>query len=57
MSVNKFKLLKTDIKFELENLNKLVVELDELTANIKDAPAFIELRAMGSILHDFYCGV
>lgn len=57
MNAKKFKLLKADIQFELENLNKLLTELDELIANVKSAPVFTELRAMGSILHDFYCGV
>ncbi|HEX9974344.1 MAG TPA: hypothetical protein VGD14_19905 [bacterium] len=57
MSENKFKLLKADIQFELENLNKLVVELEALTASLNGTPGFTELRAMGSILHDFYCGV
>jgi len=49
--------LESDIKFELENLERLVKESKELIEKINDKPDFIETRAAGSILHDFYCGV
>jgi len=48
--------LECEIKFELENLERLVEEAKKLLEEIGDAPDFIETRAAGSILHDFYCG-
>ena len=51
------KKLKRAIKFELENIRRLVNEAKELHEKIGDAPDPIETRAAGSILHDFYCGV
>ena len=57
MNENKFRLLKADIQVEIENLSRLKEEIEELIASIKREPSNIELRAMGSILHDFYCGV
>lgn len=51
------KKLEVAIKFELENIGRLVNEAKELQERIDDAPDPIETRASGSILHDFYCGV
>lgn len=56
MKGNGFRLLKTDIQQEIENLQQLQQEMKELLANIKDYPSRVELRAMGSVLHDFYSG-
>ncbi len=49
--------LKKQVEVEIENLERLVKEMVEITDKIADKPDFIETRAAGSILHDFYCGV
>ena len=49
--------LKKEIEIEIENIERLVKEMDEITNRFTDMPNFIETRAAGSILHDFYCGV
>ena len=49
--------LKKEIEIELRNLERLVKEMREVTNRFADKPDFIETRAAGSILHDFYCGV
>ena len=49
--------LKKEIEIEIENIEKLVKEMDEITKRFTDMPDFIKTRAAGSILHDFYCGV
>ena len=49
--------LKKQVEVEIENLERLVKEMVEITNKIADEPDFIETRAAGSILHDFYCGV
>jgi len=46
-----------DIGIELENLERLNKEMEQLLDKIRGEPDFIEARAAGSILHDFYCGV
>lgn len=46
-----------DIKIELENLERLNKEMRDLLTKIGEEPTFIEVRAVASILHDFYCGV
>lgn len=48
--------LKADIKYELDNLLRLVAEWKKIKEN-KDSLAFVESRAIGSILHDFYSGI
>jgi len=49
--------LKDQIDVEIKNLERLLKEnkiiIEKFTAN----PGFIETRAAGSVLHDFYCGV
>ena len=57
MNENRFRLLKADIKAELENLNRLPDELQEGLSYFGEHHSYIELRAIGSILHDFYCGI
>ena len=49
--------LKKEIEIELRNLERLAKEMEEITDRFADKPDFIETRAAGSILHDFYCGV
>lgn len=46
-----------DIRIELENLERLNKEMNQLLERIRGEPDFIKVRAAGSILHDFYCGV
>lgn len=46
-----------EINIEIENLDRLNGEMNQLLAKIGDKPSFIEVRAAGSILHDFYSGV
>ena len=57
MNGNRFRLLKADIKAELENLNCLPKELSERLNYFGGHHSYIELRAIGSIVHDFYCGI
>lgn len=49
--------LKKQIEIEIENLERLVKEIIVINDRSIDKPDFIETRAAGSILHDFYCGV
>jgi len=49
--------LKKDIEIELKNLQRLTEEMEELMSKLPKPPGFIETRAAGSILHDFYCGI
>ena len=49
--------LKEEIKIEIDNLERLNREMKQLLTKIEDKPSFIKVRAAGSILHDFYCGV
>jgi hypothetical protein len=49
--------LKKELEIELRNLERLAREMEELTSRFVNKPDFIETRAAGSILHDFYCGI
>ncbi|MCK4762947.1 MAG: hypothetical protein KAW12_12190 [Candidatus Aminicenantes bacterium] len=49
--------LKDIAKLEIANLEKLVKEMDCLLAEPEEKKNFVEVRAAGSILHDFYCGI
>ena len=49
--------IENNIRVELENLERLVVEMEKLKSRIIDEPDFVEIRAIGGILHDFYCCV
>lgn len=49
--------LKSEIEHEIKNLERLVKEMDKIIKRFGDEPDFVEIRAAGSILHDFYCGV
>lgn len=46
-----------DVKIEIENLGRLNNEMKDLLAKIGAKPTFVDTRAAGSILHDFYSGV
>jgi hypothetical protein len=48
-------ILKIEIEKELKELERLCGEMEEVAR--RREPSFIEVRAAGSILHDFYCGV
>ena len=48
-------ILKKEIEIELENLARLVKEMTNLTERLSNQePDFIQTRASGSIVHDFY---
>ena len=49
--------LENEIKIELENIERLLNEAKGLLEKANNEPGFIETRAAGSILHDFYCGI
>lgn len=46
-----------NIEIELQNLERLIEEMDQIINKVKEEPDFIFIRAAGSIIHDFYCGV
>jgi len=48
---------KKDIDIQLQNLERLVKEMNELIDRIDKEPGFTETRAGASIIHDFYSGV
>jgi len=49
--------MKQRITDELTALDRVKDQANQLLAQISDSPNFVERRAMGSILHDFYNGV
>jgi len=49
--------LKADINREIKNLRELELEMKDILKEVEDSPRKMEMRAMGSILHDFYCAV
>ena len=53
----KFEGLIIDIDLELQNLDRLTMELGQTTQEIKEIPDYTQIRAIGSILHDFYTGL
>ena len=57
MNGNHFKLLKAEINAELKNLDHLIDELRHGQAYFGEDHSYFELRAYGSILHDFYSGL
>ncbi len=48
--------LKEEITTELTNLTRIVKEANAISSTHAE-PTSIEIRAAGSIIHDFYCGV
>jgi hypothetical protein len=51
------KKLKKLVDTELNNLERLSKEINELLLGSKEKKDSIEVRAAGSIIHDFYCGI
>jgi hypothetical protein len=49
--------LKKDIEIELENLGRLIEQMQDLMSKVGKEPDFMVTRTAGSILHDFYGGV
>jgi hypothetical protein len=47
-------ILKSEIEKDLQELARLNNEMEEVLR--REEPSFVEVRAAGSILHDFYCG-
>lgn len=57
MSAQKFLLLRADIDRALEQIAAVVAEGRETLKKIDESPTTLELRGIGSILHDFYTGM
>jgi len=53
----KFESLLIDIDLEIQNLDRLSNELNQTMQSVKENPVQTEVRAIGSILHDFYTGL
>jgi len=49
--------LKKEVEIEIQNLERLIKQMNNLLERLNDNPDFIQTRAAGSILHDFYCGI
>lgn len=49
--------LKEDIQGELVSLTRIAEEAKQLLHRLPGEPTFVEIRAAGSIVHDFYSGV
>lgn len=52
----KFAAIAADLENELTQLDQLLDELATLRQQLSSPPTSLELRAAGSILHDFYSG-
>ena len=57
MSHDQYSPLISEIKVERRHLSNLVEEVESLSEKIEAKPTGVELRAAGSILHDFYTGL
>ena len=57
MSAQKFLLLRADIDRTLAQIADVVAEGRETLGKLDGAPTTLELRGIGSILHDFYTGI
>lgn len=51
------KKLKELVDIELSNLERLSKETNELLSRSKEKKNSVEVRAAGSIIHDFYNGI
>ena len=49
--------LHNDIKIELASLRRLENEMKYLSEMLHNGESFVEIRAAGSIIHDFYSGI
>ncbi|MCK4379437.1 MAG: hypothetical protein KAW01_08850 [Deltaproteobacteria bacterium] len=54
--MDKFAALKADIERELQNLDRLTLELNTVLTTTNPNTA-VRVRATGSVIHDFYTGV
>ena len=54
--MDKFAALKADIERELQNLDRLTLELNTVLTTTSPNTA-VRVRATGSVIHDFYTGV
>ena len=57
MSAQKFLLLRADIDRTLTQIAAVVAEGRETLEKLDGSPTTLELRGIGSILHDFYTGI
>jgi ribonuclease HepT-like protein len=57
MNAQRFLLLRADIDRELRQLGEVVREGREALAWVDPSPGRLELRGVGSVLHDFYSGI
>ena len=57
MSHRKLVVLRADIRRELGNVQRLVAEAEECELDLDNWSKRVRVRTVGSILHDFYCGV
>ena len=55
MTKNSFIIIRNEIEKELRDIERLNKEMKEVLSH--PSPSFLETRAAGSILHDFYSGV
>lgn len=55
--MDKNKELETLVDIELTNLERLAKEIKALLSESEGERSSVEVRAAGSILHDFYCGM
>lgn len=49
--------LRSLIEDELQALERIASEMKETMAEVHDPPTRMEMRAIGDIIHDFYCGI
>ena len=54
---NHFRIFKVELSQEVDNLQRLDEELSQLLPLPSSQPGGMKVRAIGSILHDFYSGV
>jgi predicted nucleotidyltransferase len=57
MTENPTEAMKQRIADELQALERVIAQLQQLLVQMPESPTFVELRATGSILHDFYSGI
>lgn len=57
MKNSNLKLLWIEIEAEIQNLRKIVQETQIFLNELEGEPSIIEVRGIGSIVHDFYCCV
>ncbi len=49
--------LQSDLRTELSNLQKVVREVEEVRSKFDNEPDHIQIRALGSLVHDYYTGL